>query len=159
MKQRHEVLFTQLESYRGYLLGAVEQVTEEQAEVVPAGFRNNIRWNLGHIYLDQYLWIRALTKEEVPVPALFQDWFGYGTSPQSFTAETPSLQELKELLRQQPAQLRERYGHRLKEKFAPAEMGMRTIEQVIIRTIFHEGMHLQAILDLKKHIHTGQSIS
>ncbi len=29
-------------------------------------------------------------------------------------------------------------------------MGMNTIEQVLIRTIFHEGMHLQAILDIKK---------
>ena len=29
-------------------------------------------------------------------------------------------------------------------------MGMHTIKQVLIRTIFHEGMHLQTILDIKK---------
>ncbi|CAM5180434.1 DinB family protein OS=Ureibacillus acetophenoni OX=614649 GN=SAMN05877842_103228 PE=4 SV=1 [Ureibacillus acetophenoni] len=44
----------------------------------------------------------------------------------------------------------ELYGHRLEEEFPPTEMGMFTIEQVLIRTIFHEGMHLQRIIDILK---------
>lgn len=150
MKRRHEVLFNQLESYRSYILGVLETVTEEEAEVIPKGFNNNIRWNLGHIYLDQYLWIQAVTKEKAGVPEPFQTWFGYGTSPANFTAETPTVEELKKLLKEQPAQIKAQYGERLEEEFAPTEMGMHTIEQVLIRTIFHEGMHLQTILDLKK---------
>lgn len=152
MKPRHEILFNQLESYRGYLLGVVENVTNEEAEIVPNGFNNNIRWNLGHIYLDQYLWIQAVTNEKANVPAQFNSWFGYGTSPSNFTDETPSIEELKGLLRDQPAQIKAVFGDRLEEEFAPTEMGMFTIEQVLIRTIFHEGMHLQAILNLKKFL-------
>lgn len=49
-----------------------------------------------------------------------------------------------------PFKLMENYGHRLEEEYPPTEMGMRTIEQVLIRTIFHEGMHLQAINDIIK---------
>ena len=150
MKSRHEVLFTQLESYRSEILGVLENVTEAQAEVIPKGFNNNIRWNLGHIYLDQYLWIQAVTKEKTGVPEQFNTWFGYGTSPANFTADTPSIEELKELLKNQPSEIKTTYGHRLEEEFPPTEMGMHTIEQVLIRTIFHEGMHLQTILDLKK---------
>jgi uncharacterized damage-inducible protein DinB len=150
MNRRHEVLFNQLESYRSYILGVLENVTEEEAEVIPKGFNNNIRWNLGHIYLDQYLWIQAVTKEKAGVPEQFQTWFGYGTSPANFTPETPTVAELKSLLKEQPAQIKAQYGERLEEEFAPTEMGMHTIEQVLIRTIFHEGMHLQTILDLKK---------
>ncbi|MFB3164833.1 DinB family protein [Neobacillus sp. 179-J 1A1 HS] len=150
MKRRHEVLFNQLESYRSYILGVLENVSEEDAEVIPKGFNNNIRWNLGHIYLDQYLWIQAVTKEKAGVPEQFQTWFGYGTSPVNFTPETPTLGELKNLLKEQPAQIKAQYGERLEEEFPPTEMGMHTIEQVLIRTIFHEGMHLQTILDLKK---------
>jgi uncharacterized damage-inducible protein DinB len=150
MQQRHEVLFTQLETYRSYILGVLEIVTEEEAEVIPKGFRNNIRWNLGHIYLDQYLWIQAVTKEKAGVPEQFKTWFGYGTSPANFTQETPSIEELKKLLKEQPAQIKAEYGDRLEEEFTPTEMGIHTIEQVLIRTIFHEGMHLQTILDLKK---------
>lgn len=155
MKQRHEVLFVQLENYRREVLGVVENVTDEEAEIIPKGFNNNIRWNLGHIYLDQYLWVQAVAKEKADVPEEFNTWFGFGTSPSDFTAETPSLQNLKLLLKEQPGILREVYGDRLEEEFPPTEMGMHTIEHVFIRTIFHEGMHLQAIMDLKKCIHTN----
>ncbi|WP_336606255.1 DinB family protein [Fictibacillus marinisediminis] len=67
MKQRHEVFFKQLEGIRNYLL-KVANVTEEVAEIVPKGFKNNIRWNLGHVFVEQYAWIENLTKEEVGFP-------------------------------------------------------------------------------------------
>jgi hypothetical protein len=152
VKQQHEVLFKQLESYRGYLIGVVESVSVEEAEIIPEGFNNNIRWNLGHLYLDQFLWIQAVTKEKSDVPEQFKSWFGYGTSPNDFTSNTPTLVELKALLKEQPRKIKEVYGSRLEEEFTPIEMGIFTIEQALIRTIFHEGMHLQAILDLKKCI-------
>ncbi|RSD22546.1 DinB family protein [Mesobacillus subterraneus] len=150
MKKRHEVLFNQLETYRSEILEVANTVSDEDAEKIPAGFNNNIRWNLGHIYLDQYLWIQAVAKEPADVPEKFNSWFGYGTSPADFTEETPSVRVLKELLKTQPARIKETYGERLEEEFAPTEMGMHTIEQVLVRTIFHEGMHLQTILDIKK---------
>jgi uncharacterized damage-inducible protein DinB len=152
LNQRQEILFNQLESYRREILSVLQDVTEEKAEVIPQGFHNNIRWNLGHIFLDQYLWIQAVTKEKADIPEKFHSWFGYGTSPKDFTEETPGLEELKALLREQPGKIREVYGARLDEEFAPTEMGMFTIEQVLVRTIFHEGMHLQTILDIKKLI-------
>ncbi len=152
MIPRHEILFNQLESYRGIILEAIESVTEEQANRVPDGFKNNIRWNLGHIYIDQYLWIYALTKESSEEIKRLNTWFGYGTSPSNFEEGTPTLEELRELLSRQPHDIKNSYGNRLEEEFAPTEMGMYTIEQVLSRTIFHEGLHLQAILDLKKFI-------
>ncbi|MEK3990476.1 DinB family protein [Robertmurraya sp. FSL R5-0851] len=152
MNPRHEVLLTQLESYRSELLGVLKGISEEQAEIIPDGFKNNIRWNVGHIYLDQYLWIQAVTNEKTGVPEQFQSWFGYGSSPDSFEKDTPSFQELKQLLSEQPVKIKEMYGERLEEEFPPTEMGMHTIEQVLIRTIFHEGLHMQAILDIKKFL-------
>ncbi|KON90567.1 hypothetical protein AF331_09345 [Rossellomorea marisflavi] len=150
MNDRHEVLFTQLSTYRSEVLHAAASVTPEEADVIPPPFRNNIRWNLGHIYLDQYQWIEALTKEKQGVPETYPTWFGYGTSPHNFTQETPSLQTLSTQLKEQPGMIRERWGHRMEEAFPQTEMGMRTVEQVFIRTVFHEGMHLQTILDIKK---------
>lgn len=152
MEPRQEVLFKQLETYRMELLGAVESVTEEQAEIIPAGFKNNIRWNLGHLYLDQFLWIEALTKVPTPISKQFNQWFGFGTTPANFTEETPSFAELKVLLKSQLQQIVEKYGEVLDKKYPPIDMGMHTMEQVLVRTIFHEGMHLQAINDLKKFI-------
>jgi hypothetical protein len=153
MKRRHEVLFEQLKTYRNELLTEVEEVTEEEADLIPEGFNNNIRWNLGHVLLDQYLWIQALTKEELPLPAAFNDWFGFGTNPSRFTVETPKLPELLGLLRRQPDDILERNRYRLEQEFPSTDMGMHTIEQVLVRTIFHEGLHLGAIQAIKRQLH------
>ncbi|KAB2332071.1 DinB family protein [Cytobacillus depressus] len=158
MKQRHEVLFRQLENYRNEVLDAVDKITAEEAEIIPKAFNNNIRWNLGHIFLDQYLWIQAVTKEKTVVPDQFNVWFGFGTTPANFSEETPSFEELKRMLKYQPLHIKETYGNHLEVEFEATEMGMNTIEQVLIRTIFHEGMHLQAIIDLIKCINAIDNI-
>jgi uncharacterized damage-inducible protein DinB len=150
LNTRHKILFNQLREYRKELINIADTVSDEEAEIIPKGFRNNIRWNLGHVYLDQYLWIKALTKEEMSFLEPLQKYFCFGTSPADFDENTPTIKEIKDLLKKQPDQIEEAYAHKLEEEFAPTEMGMHTIEQVLIRTIFHEGMHLQAIMDIKK---------
>ncbi|MBG9794371.1 hypothetical protein ABD76_18400 [Paenibacillus dendritiformis] len=152
MERRHEVLFEQLNTYRNELLELVEDISGEEAEIVPNGFNNNIRWNLGHIILDQYLWIRALTKEDPPVSMTYNQWFGYGTNPTHFTDDTPSFSELVSMLREQPRMIEEKYRDQMEEEFAPTDMGMHTIEQVLVRTIFHEGLHMGAIIAIKRQI-------
>lgn len=157
MNQRQENLFQQLQHYRSELLQILDHLTEEKANIIPTGFHNNIRWNMGHLYLDQYLWIEALTKDKHKELDHFANWFGFGTSPDHFDEKTPSFEVLKMLLAQQPEQLKEQYGHRLMEEFPPIEMGMQTIEQVLLRTIFHEGMHVQAILTIHRILNETQS--
>ncbi|GAF24464.1 MULTISPECIES: DinB family protein [Shouchella] len=152
MKKFHENLFKQLKTYREETLTSLNSVSAEEADIVPNGFHNNIRWNLGHLYLDQYVWIETLIKEKIPYPHAYHKWFGYGTNPSHFSTETPSYQELKELLRSQPDLIMERYKDRLEDVHPPIEMGMQTIEQVLIRTIFHEGIHFQTIHTISKHI-------
>jgi DinB superfamily len=152
MNRRHKVLFEQLNAYRNELLEMVASVSESEAEIIPKGFNNNIRWNLGHICVDQYLWIRAITKEEMPIPMAFNEWFGYGTSPSQFSDDTPTFSQLIPILQQQPHIIQEKYQDRMEEEFAPTEMGMHTIEQVLIRTIFHEGLHIGAIQTFKRQL-------
>lgn len=156
MNQRQENIFEQLAHYRSELLQFLENVSEEEANIIPTGFHNNIRWNLGHLYLDQYLWVKALTKEKDAELDVFMKWFGFGTSPKHFDRETPTFEELKKYLARQPDQLKERYGDRLAEEFPPIDMGMQTIEQVLLRTIFHEGLHFQAILTIHRFLNVAK---
>ncbi|WP_409273090.1 DinB family protein [Neobacillus sp. SCS-31] len=152
MKKEHEVLFTQLSDYRNDILSCVADVSEVAANKIPTGFKNNIRWNLGHIYLDQLLWIKHLTKEPIEIPERFHEWFGFGTSPANWTSEPPSFEELKQLLAGQPEWIKETYGDRLEETFPETESCMQTIAQVLVRMIYHEGIHLGAIIALRKFI-------
>lgn len=154
MNRRHAVLFEQLKTYRGELLNLAQSVAHSDAEIIPEGFKNNIRWNLGHVLVDQYLWIHALTMEEIPIPMIFNEWFGYGSDPSRFTNETPSFSELIPMLQQQPQIIQERYQDRMEEEFPPTEMGMCTVEQVLVRTIFHEGLHMGAIQAIKRQLYS-----
>ncbi|MEH7254532.1 hypothetical protein V7111_20685 [Neobacillus niacini] len=54
------------------------------------------------------------------------------------------------LLKEQPAQIKAEYGDRFELEFPSTEMGMHIIEQVLIPTIFHKGMHLQTFLGRRK---------
>lgn len=152
LHKRHQVLFNQLEEYRSNLLQSVEGITEEMADFIPKGFNNNIRWNLGHIYLDQLLWIQHLTKEKIDMPEGISDWFNFGTSPATWTTNPPSLETLKMLLAEQPKYIRDHFGDRLEEEFPETESGMHTIAQVLVRTIYHEGIHLAAISSIRKFL-------
>jgi uncharacterized damage-inducible protein DinB len=148
MEHRHAVLFTQLASYRQELLDAVADVSDEDADAIPDGFRNNVRWHLGHVELDQAAWLETLTGEPSDVPEEHRRWFGFGTDPSHFDADTPRCSELRRRLAEQPERIRQRYGLRLDDRFPPIEMGMHTVEQVLVRTVFHEGMHLANVLDI-----------
>ncbi|UHA72345.1 DinB family protein [Paenibacillus sp. 481] len=152
MNKRHEVLFNQLDFSRKVTLDIVEFITEEQANIIPTGFNNNIRWNLGHIFVDQYLWIQHLTKERIEIPDGYLEWFNYGTSPANWDSSIPDLQTLTQLLEQQPAFIRATYAERLEQTFSETELGMNTISQVLVRTIYHEGLHTGAIQALRKFV-------
>ncbi|MCD7034388.1 DinB family protein [Metabacillus sp. GX 13764] len=153
MKQRQEIFFSQLQSHRDYLLHTVKDVTQEEADIIPNGFSNSIRWNLGHVYTEQYMWLESLTKERAGIPEAFGQWFGWGSSPKIFTEETPSFEQLKQLLKGQISSIKDQYEGRLEEEFEPTEIRkLTTIEQVLLWTSFHEGMHLQGISDLKRII-------
>ncbi|WP_455675735.1 DinB family protein [Pradoshia sp.] len=156
MLKRHEVLIKQLADYRHEFLETVSSVREEEVDIIPEGYRNNIRWHMGHVYVDQYLWIQHLTKEEIVMPKNFIEWFGYGTSPLDWGDDIPSVDYLKKLLAIQPFMIRDLYGERLEEHFPTTESGMHTIAQVLVRTIFHEGIHLANVQAIKRAAATSR---
>jgi hypothetical protein len=136
------VLLNQIEFAREVTLGITENLTEAEADVIPPGFPNSIRWNLGHILVDQAQWLYYLIPDEIELPEGYQALFQHGTRPQTWQTQPPSLPELRAALAAQPAQLRAKFGERLDEPLLrPTELGMATIGEVIPRTIYHEGLH------------------
>ncbi|MBG9944788.1 DinB family protein [Brevibacillus formosus] len=152
MEKRHKVLFQQLEDYRQETLKAINGLTDEDANIIPEGFSNNILWNLGHIYLDQYLWIAHLTKETIPIPPGFNEWFNFGTKPADWDTPPPNLEVLVTLLQEQPQKIQAAYKDRLEEEFPATESGMHTIAQVLVRTIYHEGAHLASLNTIRRFL-------
>lgn len=136
------VLLNQIDFARAVTLEIIGDLTEVEADLIPVGFPNSIRWNLGHILVDQAQWLYYLIPDEIDLPAGYAELFGHGTRPQTWQSQPPSLAELREGLAAQPVKLRAAFGERLDEPLLrPTELGMATIGEVIPRTIYHEGLH------------------
>jgi uncharacterized damage-inducible protein DinB len=148
-------LFNQLKVIRSNTINAVKELSESQADSVPEGFNNNIRWNLGHVYLVQERFAFGLTLEPMLVPDGFTELFGRDSKPSEWKVQPPTLPELIQLLEDQTSRIEEKLNNRLDEAvvkpFAmPSGLTLKTIGEFLTFSMYHEGMHIQTIKMLKR---------
>jgi len=145
-------LFNQLAYIRGQLFKAMDGVTEETADLIPEGFRNSIRWQLGHIYVIAERFAFQYVGLPLHLPEGYKEWFENGTSPLHAPASRvyPSLQDLKTLLVDQQDRMLEALNDRMQTKIVPSYttsggMTLETPEQFLSFDLYHEGMHFSVI--------------
>lgn len=152
-----EVVFKQLEFVRSLTMKAIEGLSEQELDIIPKGFNNHIRWNLGHIYFVQEKLAFQISGGVVQMPDHFPKLFGGGTKPADWQEESPTLEQLFGMLDKQPSRIREAFQTRLDEPILkPFTTGsgitMNTIGECLNFTLYHEGLHYQAITTLKRFI-------
>lgn len=152
-----QFLFNQVAFVRSQTLKLLDGVTEEMADQIPEGFRNNIRWNLGHIYLVLERFAFQFLNLPQELPTGFKERFERGSSPLDTpdSVPVPTLEELKNLLHEQPIRIQAALTNRLQEQIAPpyttsSGMTLERPEQFLSFGLYHEGMHLSTIKVYKK---------
>lgn len=149
-----ESLFSMMAFVRSATLKAVEGISEGTADVVPEGLNNNIRWNLGHIFSSQESLALGRAGEPMQIPEEFRKFFAGGTKPADWVGEPPTVEELIKLLSEQPNRIREKLGNRLHEEavkpFIIPGLTLKTIGELLTFTLYHEGIHVQNIKNLRK---------
>jgi hypothetical protein len=150
-------IFNQLAFARSQTLKQFAGVTEETADRIPDGFRNSIRWNLGHIYVVLERFAFHYIGLPLQLPDGFKERFEYGTSPlnDESSLALPTLQELESLLSEQPGRISDALLHRLDEKIIPpyttsTGITLETPAQFFSFNLYHEGMHVSVIKLYKK---------
>ncbi|MEX2414968.1 MAG: DinB family protein [Paenibacillaceae bacterium] len=146
----NEYLFRQLEFVRNITLKAVEGITEDVADTIHPGFRNNIRWNLGHIYLVQERFAFQFLGMPLNLPANYSDLFAMGTSPLNWTDEPPALSDIINMLSEQQGRIRASLEFRLNERVekpytTSSGLTMETVKEFLTFAMYHEGMHFSCI--------------
>jgi hypothetical protein len=152
-----EFVWNQLAFIRSVTLKAVEDLAENQADLIPHGFNNHIRWNLGHIYLVQEKFSMGFAGEPMHLPEGFESLFGNGTKPSDWTTPAPALPQIMELLQEQPKRIEEGLKHRMSEKVAQpfttrSGLTLLTVGECVNFTLYHEGMHFAAIKAIRRFI-------
>ncbi|EOS56841.1 DinB family protein [Paenibacillus barengoltzii] len=144
-----EMIWRQLDFVRSQTLKLVRTIPEEKLTMIPAGFRNHMLWNLGHLalVLDKYAY--SFTGRTPKLPAIYQELFANGTVPAEWSSESPALDEILKVLEDQPLQVKAELSGRLEEKIDPytTSSGYRieTVGQLINFTTYHEGMHFSVL--------------
>jgi uncharacterized damage-inducible protein DinB len=144
------IVFNQLEKARARTLQMLEAMPEEIVQIVPEGFNNSILWQFGHILTIQERYTGNLTGRPLDIPADYLALFENGTKPADWKMEPPSLAVLRQQLAEQTARVQQHFAGRLEEKLAEPIRGMETFGEVLVSTIFHEGMHVGCISMLRR---------
>jgi len=147
-----EMIFKQINLVRQSTSDELKDLTEEQADQIPEGFRNNIRWNLGHIYTVQNALLSKFGGKDVDMDPRYLQLFAPGTKPTDWKGDVPTLDELKETLEKQPEQLKNALIGQLDEKAAQEFNSLSSVGEILNFTLYHEGLHMGTIKAFKKSV-------
>ncbi len=144
-----------LRTTRNNILRLTEGLSEEQFNVIPKRFNNNLAWNLGHTLVTQQLLCYGLSNQPSFLEKDFIDRFRKGSKPES-PISMEEVEQIKEGLRSSPERLEQDYNRGLFTEFKeyPTSYGLtlHSIEDAIIFNNVHESMHLGVMIVLKKFV-------
>jgi hypothetical protein len=140
---------------RSFLLDYIKELNIGQLNKIPAGFNNNIAWNLGHMVAAQQgvCYLRAGLKTWVN-----EDFFNAykpGSKPTEYINEQ-QIEKIKELFFSSLDILKSDYVKGLWTNYSAWStrygVELKTIEDAIQFLNFHEGLHLGYVMALKRAI-------
>ena len=150
-----KIQFDVLRKSRALVIKELDGLTVDQIHAIPAGFKNNIAWNIAHLVVTQQLLHYKLSGLNCLCPDELIEAHKKGTAPTTnFTAE--EFDEVKELLLGLPDTLEEDFEAGIFENFNeyPTSTGfvINSIETAIAFNNFHEGIHYGIIRSIKKFV-------
>lgn len=147
------IVFQTLENQRKRLVEILGNTPEADLEAIPDGFRNNIWWNAAHILVVQQLLCYKLSNLPLPIDASWVTAYAKGTFPGALPGEE-ERQKVREQLLDTVPKLKAEYQAGQFGSYTPyttsAGVTLRSIEDGILFNLYHEGLHLGAILSLQK---------
>ncbi|KAA9021621.1 DinB family protein [Niallia endozanthoxylica] len=142
IKKEYEIIRTRFHS-------RVADITEDVADILPEGFSNNIRWNIGHVLVVTEKFLFA---DKGNLPAQYYEFFAPGTKPSDWTGEVPTIAVLVQQLEKQYNRIKDLPNETFNEKLAEPLLGNHTVGELAVFSCFHESYHLGQIMAMKRTI-------
>ena len=147
--------FDTLLKSRQLTLKIIESLTNEQLNKIPAGFKNNIAWNVAHLMVTQQLLCYKLSGLECLVSEEMITNFQKGSAP-THEVSIEEFEKIKELFLQLPTQLEKDYNTGIFKNYTTyttsIDVSLNSIDDAIAFNLYHEGIHLGILLQLLKFI-------
>lgn len=138
---------------RIFLLDVIKDLTVNQLNEIPAGFNNNIIWNLGHLVAAQQGISYARCGQPVFVPAKYMALYKTGTKPEQFV-DPDEVEEVKLLLLSSLNQFEKDLDSDLFANYnawtTRYGVELASIADGIDFILFHEGLHCGVITAMRR---------
>lgn len=143
-------VFQQFCYWRDRTLNSISNIDPEFIDIVPVGFNNNIRWNLGHVLVtwDEGIYHSLSMKRMLPKD--YDSFFKRGTKPLDWETQPPSFNEIRERLESQTEQIINACRGKLDLPLKFDFLGMKTIGEMFLFLITHESMHVGVLTSIYK---------
>lgn len=138
---------------RTYLLDTIKDMSDDQLNKIPRGYKNNIVWNMGHLIASQQNLCYTRSNHPIVVDEGYIKLFKSDTKPEGIISDE-AIDTIKKLMLPTIDRMESDYKQHLFTSFKPFKnrygIELQTIEDSINYLILHEGIHLGYILALKK---------
>lgn len=140
---------------RAHFISIMEELSAQELNKIPAGFSNNIIWNIAHCMVTLQGLTYGLAGLEQPMPKEVVLAYKHGTKPEKEVSAS-QIQEFKNQLIPQLDQLMADHNMEkfvdFKEYTTSTGYRLRNIDDAMNLVTIHDGIHLGYVLALKKAI-------
>lgn len=140
---------------RKFLLTVIEGISIEKLNEIPAGFNNNLAWNVAHVIANQQILCYRNAGVKPVIEDEFIDKYKTGTRPEGFMDEK-EFKAIKEYLLSTIDKFREDSATNLFENYVAQDFksypGLRleNINDAAQFVSFHDGLHVGYSMALKR---------
>lgn len=151
-----DFIFEVLPNTRKYLKNVLENNSLEDLNKIPKGFNNNIFWNVAHLVVSQQVLVYKLSGLPLLVSDELVEKYKKGTKPEAPVTQS-EVEEIKALLFTPIEKTKEDYYNGVfkeYQEYVVVTTGntLRSVEDALQFTVFHEGLHIGYIQALSRAI-------
>lgn len=136
-------------------LSTIEELSTEQMNFIPVGFKNNLAWQLGHVVVSQQILCYRLSGNKFVIEEELIDLYKNGSKPER-DFSSAEIAQMKGYLLSTITQLETDLSDNLFANFTPysistyAGVELKNIEDALTFIVSHDGLHFGCSLSLKK---------
>lgn len=142
-----------LQNTRAFVRQITDSLSDEELNMTPAGFNNNIVWNMAHLIAAEQGVCYVRSGAEPYMPAEFIKAYTRGSKPETVVSGE-GLAELMRALTDTPRRLQQDYDAgafvNYKPWTTPYGIELKTIDEALQFLLFHEGIHTGYIMAMKR---------
>ena len=142
-------------SSRNNLLAVLDTHSLEQLNEIPSGFSNNLIWNVAHVIVVQQMLLYHLSGLPMVIPDELVSRYKRGTRPEK-DCTVEELAQIREFLFSTLEHTKNDFMDGVFENYnaftTTSGFTVKNVDDAARFNIFHEGVHMGIILQLKKRV-------